>query len=123
MGMNDSLTRTQHIKENKTTGVTIEPSLEIVGTPLNLSARLGIFYNNYNGYGLETGVGIGGTGRSTFGSLTGNLSISNNSQEGIRISPSLNVSLEKVHRQFNLRGSLGHIYRIFQPGGYLIFAD
>lgn len=103
----DSLKKTQHIKENKTTGVTIEPSLEIVGTPLNVSARLGIFHNSYSGYGLETGVGIGGTAKSSFGSLTGNLSISNNSQEGIRVSPSLTVGLGNADAKNNLRGSLG----------------
>ncbi len=106
-GKNDSLKRTQHIKENKTTGVTVEPSLEVIGTPLNVSARLGIFHNSYNGYGLETGVGIGGTAKSSFGSLTGNLSISNNSQEGIRINPSLNVALQTNNADNNLRGSLG----------------
>lgn len=106
-GINDSLKKTQHIKENRTTGVTIEPSLEVVGRPIDVSARLGVFYNSYNGYGIETGVGIGGTGRSSFGSLTGNLSISNNSQQGIRISPSLSAKLSASASGNSLRGSLG----------------
>lgn len=106
-GKADSLKKTQRIKENKTTGVTVEPSLEILSSELKVSARLGIFHNNYNGYGLETGVGIGGTGKTAFGSLTGNLSISNNSQEGIRVSPSLTVGIGNEDVKNNLRGSLG----------------
>jgi hypothetical protein len=62
-GINDSLKKTQSIKENKTVGVTLDPSLEIWGTEIKVSAKLGVFHNNYNGYGTETGVGIGGTGR------------------------------------------------------------
>lgn len=109
-GKNDSITKTQSIRENKTVGVTVEPSLEIVGnqySSLNLSARLGVFHNNYNGYGLETGVGIGGTGKSTFGSLTTNLSISNNSQEGIRVSPSLSVAFGNALAKDRSLPSLG----------------
>ncbi len=106
-GVNDSLKKVQHIKDNKTTGVTIEPSLEIFGGPINVSARLGVFYNTYNGYGLETGVGIGGTATSAFGSLTGNLSISNNSQEGIRISPSLSASFGRHEKEDDVQGTLG----------------
>lgn len=106
-GLNDSITKTQFIKENRTIGVTIEPSVEVLGMPLNVSARLGVFYNNYRGYGLETGVGIGGTAKTSFGSLTGNLSISNNSQEGIRVNPSISAKFANEESDSHLQGSLG----------------
>lgn len=106
-GLNDSLTKTQNIKENRTTGVTVDPSIEIVGVPFNLSASLGIFHNTYRGFGLETGVGIGGTARTAFGALTGNLSISNNSQEGLNINPSLTALFGREAAEGNAHSSLG----------------
>lgn len=106
-GINDVITKTQHVKPNTTVGVTIEPSVEIKGYPLNVSARLGLYYNTYRGFGMETGVGIGGTGRTAFGSLTGRLSISNNSQEGINISPSIGMEFGKNSSDDYLHGTLG----------------
>lgn len=118
----DSLLRTQHIKENKTVGVKVEGDVEVFGNPgrilsANLSAGLGVFRNTYNGYGIETSVGIGGTGKTAFGSLTGNLSISNNSQTGLTVSPSLNVRLSKSDNENNLHSSLGMGTSYYSRGG------
>lgn len=106
-GKNDNITKTQSIKDNRTIGVSVDPSLEIWGRPINVSAKLGVFYNSYKGYGLETGAGIGATGNTAFGTMTTNLSISNNSQEGIRINPGLSFTFEDKESERNLKGSLG----------------
>ncbi|HEX8331551.1 MAG TPA: PA14 domain-containing protein, partial [Segetibacter sp.] len=95
-GGNDTITKTSSIKENKTVGVTAGATGELVGVPLNLSASLGIFHNNYKGWGLETGLNASlNAGAKANGALTGGLSITNNSQEGLSIAPSLSVSINQ----------------------------
>lgn len=89
----DSITKELTIKENKTVGVTGGIDLEITGAPLSLGFSLGVFKNTYKGWGLETGVNAGlSVGDKAKGSLTAGLSVSNNSQNGLAISPSLGIA-------------------------------
>jgi len=93
----DSITKELTINENKTVGGTIGAGLElagkvtkIAGKTIDLSASLGVFKNTYRGWGMETTVaaGISSSGKNR-GPLTAGLSLSNNSQEGVTLSPTL----------------------------------
>lgn len=61
-GNTDTIRKVTSIKENKTIGVTAGANTELVGFPLGghdsalsigLGASLGVFHNNYRGWGLE----------------------------------------------------------------------
>lgn len=89
----DTVTKTISIKENKTVGVNIGADAEIMGAPLlrNFGVTLGITYNNYRGWGMEHGFNVGlNLAKAGSGSLTGGLSYSNSSMNGLTVSPSIN---------------------------------
>jgi hypothetical protein len=76
--------------------VTGGADIEIVGTPLNISPSLGIFHTTYSGWGLEAGVNASlRVGHIGAGNLTGGLGLSDNSQNGLTISPSLSFAYSK----------------------------
>ena len=107
----DSIARTQHVKPNKTAGVTVGGDFELFGGPLRVGASRGIFQNNYNGWGLETGINASiNSGSKGDGALTGGLSLTNNSQTGINISPSISVSLETQDQQLHGTSTLSTNY-------------
>lgn len=89
----DFITKEMTIKENKTVGATVGAGIELGGAQpakFKLNASLGVFKNSYKGWGMESTVGAGlGVGSSSAGTLTAGLSIKNNSQEGISLSPDL----------------------------------
>lgn len=90
----DTIEKTQSIKDNKTVGVSINPDIEVLGFPKGIKATLGAFHNTYNGWGVETGINASiNSGSAAKGPLTGSLSITNNSQSGVSINPSLSVKL------------------------------
>jgi hypothetical protein len=89
----DSIKKTATVKENKTIGVTGGADIEVVGFPLNVSASLGIFHNTYRGWGIEKSLGASISSGKNGGSMTAGLSLTDNSQEGLTISPSLGVGL------------------------------
>ena len=92
----DSIKKITGIKENKTVGVTGGADIEFTGVPIGLGASLGIFNNNYKGWGLENSVNASiNAGVGSSGSLSGGLSITNNSQEGLTLAPSLSISLSQ----------------------------
>ncbi|MBO9683463.1 MAG: hypothetical protein J7502_12475, partial [Flavisolibacter sp.] len=104
----DSVSKTQNIKENRTVGVNINPDIEVAGLPLNLKATLGVFHNTYNGWGIETGInasinsGSGSSGLNTASmalvNVSGSLNVSNNTQYGLTVSPSMSVKLDAVDK-------------------------
>ncbi len=99
-GKYDSVKKTMNIRENKTIGVTAGADVELVGTPLSVGASLGVFHNNYKGWGLEQGINASiNSGRDSKGPLTGGLSITNNSQGGLTISPSLSVHFSSYNAE------------------------
>jgi hypothetical protein len=107
----DSITKVFTMKPNKTIGLTIGGNAELFGKtkinaqPSNLSdstkgrasslgISLGIFHNNYNGWGIETSINAGiNSGSGSKGPLSGGLSLSNNSQSGLDVSPSFSVRM------------------------------
>lgn len=106
---NDSISKTQSIKPNKTTGVTVEPDFELGGMIINnwdinfkdsptvkvgVGARLGVFYNTYNGWGTEFGLNASiRSGKKAAGTLSGGLSLNSNTQSGVSINPSISYAL------------------------------
>lgn len=102
-GAQDSIKKTQSIKENKTIGVNAGSDLEITGVPLLDSFRLGyqagIFNNNYKGWGTEVGLNAAITsGQGAKGFLSGGLSITANSQDGFGITPTVTLSAKLAER-------------------------
>ena len=105
----DSITKTQNIKKNKTTGVKLGVQPEMVGAPLTIGAGIGVFHNNYNGWGIEQSLNAAvSLGKKSKGELNSGDSVSlgiglnNNSQTGLSISASLNVALKKYDNGQNV---------------------
>jgi hypothetical protein len=95
-GGDDKVTKTVSVKPNRTIGGTVVSGVEIFGGPVNLGLGQSnsIFHNTYKGWGVERAMHASiGIGAGSQGSLTGGLSISNNSQNGTDISPSMGFTL------------------------------
>ncbi|HVU57801.1 MAG TPA: PA14 domain-containing protein [Puia sp.] len=111
----DSIKKITSIKEDKTVGLTggFSGDVEVAGFPINVNfgANLGVFHNNYKGWGIENGInasinsGQGGKGTLTAGM---GLTVSNNSQDGLTLSPSLSLELQQHNEEENssISGSL-----------------
>jgi hypothetical protein len=107
----DKVENTTAIKDNRTLGITVGANAELLGaTKLKqasngdnvkgragvLGASLGIFHNTYKGWGSEFGVNANiNAGSVAKGPLSGGLSVTNNSQDGLDISPSISYKLGK----------------------------
>lgn len=111
-GGKDAVTKTVSIKPNKTIGVTIGGNIELLGKnqfskvqgkpdsvkgrPGSVGISLGVFHNTYKGWGTETGLNVSiNSGLGGAGSMTSALSITNNSQSGLDVSPSFGFHLGK----------------------------
>src|SRR6202035_2909939 len=110
----DSIKKISWVKENKTEGVTGGANVEFTGLPVGLGASLGVFYNNYKGWGIENSVNASiDAGIGAGGSLTGGLSINNNSQEGLTIAPSFSVGFSQ--KETADKSGLGGSFTISAP--------
>jgi hypothetical protein len=100
----DRVNKKMSMKPNITTGIDLGLTLELIGfdlekagAGLTLSNTAGIFYNNYNGWGIESRVGAGIHGNG--GGLKGNagIGINSNSQHGTDVNPyfGLDISMEE----------------------------
>lgn len=118
----DKITKTESIKENKTVSVTGSLNTEVVGLPFlqnwasaNLELSAGVFFNNYMGWGVETGISpsissnIAG-GKNVAGTLTGGLSLTSNSMYGVTLSPSISFSLSSEDKKRSIGGGIGTSY-------------
>ncbi len=124
-GATDSVTKTSSIKENRTVGVTAGANIEILGLPKvdspkvgdtshsgSIGISLGIFNNNYKGWGLETGLNASlNSGAKGAGPLSGGLSFTNNSQDGLTTTPSLTYRLTQTDKD----GRFGESFSIAAP--------
>lgn len=77
---NDLIKKEYSVKENKTYGGKLGVDLEIAGLPFSIGCDIGIFWNNYKGWGMEP-------------SLRGNLSYSYKVSEGIGANASLGLGV------------------------------
>lgn len=114
----DTITKVAAIKPNKTRGLTLGASIELLGLPLekmtdaaaSLNVSAGVVYNNYKGWGVEAGVSPSlNVGSAGMGSLTAGLSVTNSSMDGVTISPSLDYKfgLESNQNGSSQTGSVG----------------
>jgi hypothetical protein len=92
-GTEDVVTKTISMKPNKTVGVTIGGNAELIGLSqftAGFGLEGGIFHNTYKGWGTELGLNANiNAGVGSKGSLSGGLAITNNSQNGLDVSPSV----------------------------------
>lgn len=106
----DPITRTIFMRPNITIGGNLDLGLEFVGFPMGFNSGAGIFYNNYNGYGLERSFGLSfsvSNSSKTAGASLG-LGMKANSQSGVDLyaSPSVSMSSSKSN-SMSANGSLG----------------
>jgi len=106
----DLITRTIYMRPNITMGGNMDLGLEIVGFPIGFNAGAGIFYNNYNGFGLERsfGVNFSVSNSSKTASASLGLGMKANSQSGVDLyaQPSVSISSSKSN-SMSANGSLG----------------
>lgn len=109
--LGDRVTKTLSIKPNRTIGVAGGGNIELFGGPLKFGSTSGVFYNNYKGWGTENGINVGiNAGTGSKGSLSGGLSITNNSQNGLSISPSLSFQMDMNDQKTNGSITIGTNY-------------
>ena len=118
----ETIQKVQNMKPNKTRGYTLALSAEVLGIDqdklkagktqvgVDVGVSTGLVYNNYKGWGIETGVnaGINAAGAS-LGNLTGGLSITNSSQEGFSVGTGISYSttIAEAKDGSSLSGSVG----------------
>jgi hypothetical protein len=92
----ETVAKTLSMKENRTVGVNLSGSIEYVGLPINLRAGIGVFHNSYKGWGSEVSLNAGITsGSGSKGVMSAGLGITNNSQDGLDVSPSIGFQQAK----------------------------
>ncbi|MDF2188423.1 PA14 domain-containing protein [Paraflavitalea sp. CAU 1676] len=126
-GKEDAVTKTVSMKPNKTFGVTIGGNIELLGKSQfagaskvvdsskgrlgSLGASFGLFHNTYKGWGTETGLNVSiNSGLGAAGGLTSSLSLTNNSQSGLDISPSFSYHMGKNESKTRGEISIGTNY-------------
>ncbi|MGX5816617.1 DUF5977 domain-containing protein [Chitinophaga lutea] len=96
----EEIRKEMNVKENRTVGATAGADLEVVGVPLSVGASIGMFHNNYKGWGIEGGfnasINAGAMGMDRLGA---SLSVTNNTQNGVSIRPSLSYRIGKEEAQ------------------------
>lgn len=109
----DVITKEVNVKENKTIGVNTGFNMEIAGFPQNaikagFGSQIGIFHNTYKGWGLEFAINtsINAASKSS-GKFTAGLSLPNNSQEGLTLSPSLGYTMPVKNESVEKSGYAG----------------
>jgi hypothetical protein len=109
----DTMRKVSNIKPNDNWGVTIGGNLEVFGLEklkkynegkdsasinvgVNVGGSLGVFHNTYNGWGFEQSLNASlSVGAKPFGTLTGGLALTNNTQNGITLQPSLSYQFKQ----------------------------
>lgn len=94
----DEVTKTNYIRPNWTAGGNMRLGMELIGLDalkLNLGLTGSLFYNNYKGLGLSAGSSLNFTAsQAAKGSLSAGLSFQTNSQSGVSISPSFDLTFK-----------------------------
>lgn len=113
----DVVTRTLNKKPNRTFAVSGGVGTEFFGTEvepgvagadfLNLSANLGINYNNYSGFGLDLSINASvSIGNPNTSPLNAGLGLNSSSDNGLNVSPSLSFS-ERLASDGGVNTNLG----------------
>jgi hypothetical protein len=119
----DTMKKISNIKPNDNWGVTLGANYEIFGLQkpkteggkdtssigIDVGASIGVFHNTYNGWGFEQSLNASlSVGGKSAGTLTGGLSLTNNTQNGITLQPSLSYQFkhEDANKNPNWSGGL-----------------
>jgi hypothetical protein len=108
----DKITKTMNIRDNVTFGANIGANTELVGKKIFQLSSIGMFYNNYNGFGVEAGISAKvNVGKSvklgntvTLGIGKVGLGINFNSQSGFNMQPSMQITTEYRTEMVALKG-------------------
>lgn len=100
----DLVVKTHSMKPNWTAGANAGFGLELFGLEttnagmgLNMGLNGSLYYNNYKGLGLSTGLSLGfNASQPAKGSLTAGMSLQTNSQTGITLSPSFDLTFKNA---------------------------
>jgi hypothetical protein len=124
-GGTDTIKKVSNIKPNKNWGVTLGADVELFGLStitgskgqdssvvgnagVSIGASYGIFHNTYKGWGFERSLNASiSAGSKSFGNLSGGLSLTNNTQEGISIRPSLSYQYSLHTKSENITAGAG----------------
>jgi hypothetical protein len=110
----DSIVKVVNIKPNKTVGMGIGKTWELLGKKIKygIGGRFEVFHNSYKGWGVQYGINSSmSSGFFSKGTLSGGLSVSNNSQTGLDVSPSFSVGLDANHfKNVGLNTRIGSNY-------------
>jgi hypothetical protein len=107
----DQVEKTLSLKKNRTIGVTGSVNTELFGGSLSLGASIGVFHNNYKGYGTENGINAAiNAGSAASGTMTAGLGVTNNSQNGLDVSPSISYKLGSEENKSRGSVSIGTNY-------------
>jgi hypothetical protein len=105
----DTLKKVSNIKANDNWGVTVGADAELFGlqklknikgddsivkipSGVNIGASIGVFHNTYNGWGFERSLNASlNAGAKSFLPMSAGLSLTNNTQNGVSIQPSLSM--------------------------------
>lgn len=103
----EEIVKEYNTKDNITVGVEIGGSAELFGAePFSASFGYGIYYNNYNGPGINYGLTLMA---GTEGGLTGDLGLNYDSQSGVDIKPGIGFEMnakKNAKRSINLSAGI-----------------
>lgn len=95
-GDSDAVRKVVSMKPNRTLGVNFGMTAELFGKSVDITVSNGILHNTYKGWGVEQSLSVNvNAGIGAKGSLTSSLGISNSSQDGLSISPSIGFNLSR----------------------------
>ncbi|HLZ86735.1 MAG TPA: PA14 domain-containing protein, partial [Puia sp.] len=107
-GGTDTIKKVSSVKPNNSWGVTAGADVELTGLPLSLGASLGVFHTTYTGWGYESAINASiNAGSKSTGTLSGGLSLTNNSQNGVTVNPSLGYHYQYLSAGDNGSASAG----------------
>ena len=107
-GGTDTIKKVSNIKPNVTWGASLGGDFEIAGLPVPFKGSAGLFHTTYNGWGMETALNASlNVGDKSAGSMAGGLSLTNNSQNGLTLAPSLSFQYAKYNSTNNGGGNFG----------------
>lgn len=112
----DVVTKRVDMKPNKTWGIDLGLALEFVGFDkekakelksqygFNLTSTTGLFYNNYNGWGIESSFGAGFHGNISGLDANAGIGVTSNSQHGTDINPYVGLSWSYKKKESETEG-------------------
>ena len=94
----ENIEKIVNMKPTRTVGLTGGFNTEFFGfdnLPFGINANVGIYFNNYSGFGFEKGLSLAvNSGSKARGPLNGSLGFSSDTQNGLTIQPSIGLQFK-----------------------------